>query len=127
MKIKRLSLQRWMCKPESYPYDIEERGTPISKDGWYYEGGHSWFEFNGNGYTTPRLELQFNYELAELNRPKLSLEQKKALKILFKNADLCAYLRELNMYNNIEDNFRQVALLGFKRRKERANKLRGIN
>ena len=31
------------------------------------------------------------------------------------------------MYNNIEDNFRQVALLGFKRRKERANKLRGIN
>ena len=21
MKIKRLSLQRWMCKPESYPYD----------------------------------------------------------------------------------------------------------
>ena len=126
MKIKRLSLQRWMCKPESYPYDVEERGAPIGKDGWYYEGEFSWFEFNGNGYTTPGLEKQFLYELKDLNRPKLSLDQKNGIKSLDKHSELRPYLKDLKDLIILDNMARELALFGFRRKKERYARLNEI-
>ena len=126
MKIKRLSLQRWMCKPEIYPHDIDERGAPIGKNGWYYKGGLSWFEFNGNGYTTPRLEQQFLYELKDLNRPKLSLDQKNWIKSLDKHSELRPYLKELKDIIILDNMARGLALFGFRRKKERYARLNEI-
>ena len=85
--------------------------APLCKTGWYYrrpvyftddEGNYteafparSWFEHNGEAYTTPTLPATFEYELKMQNHIPLSNEVRNSLGILIRERLANRELKEL--------------------------------
>ena len=79
MRIKRLSLERWMRDPEDR-MTCDKSYTEISpifyKEGYYSVGGSVWFEVEGRAFLMKKFDTMFSYTLKALDA-WYSLDYKK--------------------------------------------------
>ena len=83
MRIKRLSLERWMRDPKGR-MTCDKSYTEISpifyKEGYYSVGGSVWFEVEGRAFLMKKFDIMFNYSLKALDAwDRLDYKKVKAL------------------------------------------------